>query len=848
MTAMIVSTIMVAISLMAITMLFRYLKRGVADGGHSQYLVSLGILMVGGGGCQASRIISPDFQPPWVSLLCLVVMLFGALATFATSSPSWLGLALDEFLMVTSLTAGLVAGSVWFAGVPPNDRTAYEIIFASATLLTSFLLSRMAASRWHSARLEAGLLHIWAGALAVMNLMVVCWAMTSNMVYFHIAQLVLTIGLIDLATYLVVRSKAQYYTPVRLAHRPRPAATHFFVGLLAMAIIAFGFRHQPHVINPVTVIAGVAFIVAMTTRQIVTLYEYELLTVRVERREKHYRSLVQDSSDVIMICSATTHKTVYVSPAYQRIVGVTDQPLKGQPLAHLLACSTDVVETAFAELHNGAASTRFDCVVDAQTFETVLTPFDGQVLATVRDVTERDALRRELHELAYVDALTGLSNRHRITEVLQHTPTGTPVPDAVLFIDLDRFKHVNDTGGHDAGDAVLVEVAERLRMVFADVEAELGRLGGDEFVAILRGVTTTHTLGLANECARVLQAPFRAEGDWYQLGGSVGVAVAQEGTTATELLRQADSAMYRAKHTHTDVELFQATNSAKNPTPAVAKEDGELADVLATERFDFALQPMVALDTGNVVAVEALLRWRDANGQMQLPEALLAYARRAGETTRVTDFMLHKTLAWHTQAQCPHRISLNMSPTQVLDPGFLDLLERALVQHNIAPHQLLLEITAQDVFAHPDQATTVLSAVQALGVDTMIDDFGVGFSSMEYLIQLPVAGFKIDQSFVRSVVTDPASYAVVKSLLNLATDAGHQVVVEGVETRAQHDVLHRLGATIGQGYWYAEPQQATSCGTATTLACWPSRSAGHLTEVLQACTAGNRLRREEIQH
>jgi diguanylate cyclase (GGDEF)-like protein/PAS domain S-box-containing protein len=426
------------------------------------------------------------------------------------------------------------------------------------------------------------------------------------------------------------------------------------------------------------------------------------------------------------------------------------------------------------------------------------------------DVTERMEAEAELRHQAFHDSLTGLANRALFTDRVQHALViGSVVgrEAAVLFVDLDDFKTVNDTLGHSVGDQLLSAVGVRLCDALSPRHT-VARIGGDEFAILVEedeGVAAA--ADTAERLITALQSPLDVGGREIFVTASIGIAV---GDNADELLRSADVAMYRAKTRGGAQYVIYAPRMDEDVVGRL-----ELVADLRRARIDddFVLhyQPVVELETGTIVGVEALVRWQHATRGMLRPSTFIPLAEETGRIVEIGRWVLAEACrhAARWRAELPGadelRVSVNVSPRQIRRPGLLEDVRSALDESGLVPAALELEITESVVARRRDEMTSILNSVAAVGVRLALDDFGTGYSSLSLLQDLPVQVLKIDRSFVSGLGTGPERVAFVRAIVDLAATLGLTVVAEGIEDRSQAAALRQLGCRLGQGFYFAHP-------------------------------------------
>jgi diguanylate cyclase (GGDEF)-like protein len=430
-----------------------------------------------------------------------------------------------------------------------------------------------------------------------------------------------------------------------------------------------------------------------------------------------------------------------------------------------------------------------------------------RVILTHSENLQLTASRRE----ALTDDLTGIANRRHLLRVLQAvlTPSdgGATSGSTLMLIDLDRFKDLNDTFGHAAGDEALAEVAARLRRAAAG--ALVARVGGDEFAILLDGTDRSAALDMAAAVQRALLPPFAVGGRHGTIGASIGIAMAPEHAEhPADLMRCADVAMYEAKRAGAGTRV---SSSAGAGSLAV-----ELRRALDGGELELHYQPQAEMASHRICGVEALVRWRHPQDGLLAPGAFLPAIREAGLSRRLTLQVLEVALAqartWD-EHEIHVPIAVNVSADDVLDPHFPAEVEQLIAEAGVAPQRLRLEITETAPVADLALAGTALRRLRAAGVAVSLDDFGTGYSSLAYLKQLDLDELKIDRSFVCDVTGDPAGGAIVRATVALAHTLGLRVVAEGIEDAQSWRLLETLGCDVAQGYLLARPMPADELTT-----------------------------------
>jgi diguanylate cyclase (GGDEF)-like protein len=438
----------------------------------------------------------------------------------------------------------------------------------------------------------------------------------------------------------------------------------------------------------------------------------------------------------------------------------------------------------------------------------------GELASAFNHMCDAIAAREHrISELAYNDPLTGLPNRALFNDRIGQAVSAAQRSAgqlAVLTMDLDRFKHVNDSLGHHMGDLVLREVAFRLHHQLQRRTDTVARLGGDEFAVLLPTEGVEGAKRVARRIVEVLSEPLTIEGHLVDVGASIGIAgYPEHGEDADTLMRRADVAMYSAKRGGTGFEVYDARHDQS--TPGRLSLLGELRHAVEHDELVLLYQPKIGLAARAAIAAEALLRWNHPERGVLLPESFVPFAEQTGYIKTVTRWVLDRALRqcaeWRTHG-LELRVSVNISARDLHNPDFPRTLAELAAAHQLRPELLSLEVTESAVMEDPTHALAILERLHAMGVHLAIDDFGTGYSSLAYLKRLPVDELKIDKSFVIGLVRDADDAAIVRATIDLAHHMGLTVTAEGVEDRHVLETLRRLGCDHAQGLYVGRPLTA----------------------------------------
>lgn len=438
-----------------------------------------------------------------------------------------------------------------------------------------------------------------------------------------------------------------------------------------------------------------------------------------------------------------------------------------------------------------------------------------QVVSSLhREIEERKIAEERIRHLAQHDSLTGLPNRglfeSRLQEQIAQAETRQDAL-AVLFVDLDRFKHINDSLGHHEGDMLLRSLAERLRQAVGQ-QGTLSRIGGDEFVIMLNDIKPRSRIEqLIMRLQAALVPVFRVGVQEFRISSSIGVAVyPEDGHTPQALIQHADAAMYRAKANGRNRYHFYNHRLDNEQSERVELENA-LFQALRHEEFELHYQPQIEIQSGRIIGVEALIRWQRPGHGMVSPANFIPLAEENGLITEIGSWVLERACAqlqqWQQQG-LDLRVSVNLSAPQLDDANFCDKVARCLKRYRLDPSQLELELTESIIMKHVDQTIQLLEQLDKMGVHLSVDDFGTGYSSLSYLKRFPLNKLKIDQSFVREICVDPDDATICRTIISMADNLNLTVIAEGVEDADQLAMLAEFGCHQYQGYFFSRPVPA----------------------------------------
>ncbi len=549
--------------------------------------------------------------------------------------------------------------------------------------------------------------------------------------------------------------------------------------------------------------------------------------------ESRYRAIIEQAQDGLLVADARTGEIVDANPAVQQQLGFTLDELRGRSVLSVLRGPNDSQDPVIATLARVEPSRGIELVqwlkdgrqMDVEVSCVPIESRDRRLVSyLMRDLSERKkaqtqllANQQRLDKLANHDHLTGLPNRlflqaHLPEAIARGQETGHML--AVLFLDLDRFKHINDSRGHEVGDKLLQEIAKRVRAAVRPADIVV-RMGGDEFVVVLHKVNSPDEVGIAaTRINEVLSAPVMIDGRALVATVSIGVSLfPRDGATMGELLKHSDTAMYQAKDLgRNNFQVFspQMDRALKERVTT----ESSLRVALKLNQFDVHYQPIIDIHTRRVAGLEALRRWKHPSKGFTSREYFIKVAEETGLIIPIGQFVLDRIGSdinqWREQGAHLVPVSMNVSAVQLERTKLRELIQQAMSKNRIGPQLIQLELTEGSLFENRsgEFREDALAALRDLGVKIAIDDFGTGYSSLSYLKRWRVDSLKIDRSFVRDIATDPSDHAIVSAIVAMARSLNIQVVAEGIETWQQLEILRNMGCHLAQGFLFAKPVPA----------------------------------------
>lgn len=612
-------------------------------------------------------------------------------------------------------------------------------------------------------------------------------------------------------------------------NQQRPGAGSIAIAMLPLLVPGlfevFGWVNGTDA-NPLPLVMTTVALVVLAWLRSLRLYREEARARELVRdRERYFSAVAANSSDAVLVLDADG-LIRNDAPQFADLVGSSDQVIIGSRVsafvtpadlpeaeaifARALAAPGHVLEAELEVARNDGRRLWLAVRVVNLLADTAV----NGIVINLHDVTNRKLAEKELEHQAFHDALTGLPNRalfaDRVGQALRRDRR-TTLGAAVIYLDVDNFKGVNDSLGHEAGDDLLCEVGRRLQQSVRAGDT-VTRLGGDEFAILIE--QSTRPREEAEEVARrvltALQLPMEAGTQMLAVSASLGMAVAETGSTSSSLLRDADVAMYRAKASGRGRAVLYEPGMRSALVERLRLET-DLVLALDNNELRLVYQPVVTLDAGDVVGFEALLRWDHPELGLVAPDRFIPIAEETGLIVPIGRWVLEKACAQLAQWQrdipgCAElSMAVNVSGRQIASPELTTHVAEALTTNRLDPHSLTLEMTETVLVQDSDIATRRLEELHRMGVRLAIDDFGTGYSSLSYLRRFPVDILKVDRSFVSMITDATVTPAIVRGLLDLGRTLGLETVAEGVEDVLQRDALHKQGCDLAQGFLFAKP-------------------------------------------
>ena len=545
-----------------------------------------------------------------------------------------------------------------------------------------------------------------------------------------------------------------------------------------------------------------------------------------ELKLKMLSSAVEQSGTMVMITNESGD-IEYVNPKFTEITGYKKEEILGENASILRSEKTETEQVtdlwgtiSGGEDWHGEIETRKkdgECFWSLMTISAIKSD-RGKISHYVmvsEDVSQLKEARLKMEQLAYVDSLTGLANRllfrdrlEQVLKAIQRSDTQA----ALLYLDLDQFKRINDSLGHDMGDALLMQVAERLRQCVRHQDT-VARMGGDEFVILLSDVDgMAGVSSVARKIKKSMEKPFRMLTHEMIITPSIGITLAPDDSlNADILLKNADLAMYRAKALGRNNFQFFTEEMNSRVLDHLLIEN-QLRQAIDNNQLVLHYQPQKSIQTGKLSGVETLLRWKHPDKGLIGPDEFIPVAEETGLVVQLGEWVLRNACKeWHgceLKGMPPIKLAINLSARQFRDPGLLDMIQNILDITGFKPINLELEITETTLMEHLEHAIASLEKIKALGISISIDDFGTGYSSLNYLKRLPIDSLKIDQAFIKEIPQDKDDMEISAAVIAMAHKLKLKVIAEGVETEAQWDFLKKNRCDFGQGYMIGKPMSA----------------------------------------
>ncbi|HET6265596.1 MAG TPA: EAL domain-containing protein [Usitatibacter sp.] len=698
---------------------------------------------------------------------------------------------------------------------------------------------------------------MWEGRfLAGTVLAGVCWMALGTVLLPDATRMVQRLSVVMLVMLLMTGAVA-YYAPHRFAYKITA-----FLGLVPLAVTlgASGDRHQQFLSGVILVLAAMlpyvhalvhrSLVESLTTRRAKEALSSELADERnrlkvanealagemVERMKAQQAEIAAaqklrmhfERTPLAVIEWDRRQRITAWNPAAEVIFGFPAYDAMGKSVPFMLCAEPErpAAENMCAELLESSEGnkvtlaniTRGGRTIHCEWYNTPLVDAAGQLIgfaSLVQDVTERMNTERTIHYMAHHDALTGLPNRRLMQDRLHQAIMAARRKQrhvGVLFIDLDRFKVVNDTLGHDTGDFILKDIARRLVTCVREGDT-VAREGGDEFIVILPELERPeHARTVADKVLKELARPVEISGHEIHVTPSIGIShYPNDATDVQQLLKHADNAMYQAKDAGRNTVRF-FTNDLNFLLSKRLEVESKLRKAIENEEFFLRYQPQVDIASGRITGMEALIRWNDPQKGEVFPQDFIFIAEELGLIVPIGEWVFRTACrqlkAWEDERLAPVSVAINISPRQFMSRRLVTSLLAIVRETGADPRRIELEITETMIMRNVEQSIETLAQLRAVGMQVAVDDFGVGYSSLNQLTRLPASSMKIDRSFIMNVPHDASSGSITQTIIAMARQLKLRVIAEGVENRAQLDFLRTHHCEAFQGYFFSKPVTA----------------------------------------
>ncbi len=596
--------------------------------------------------------------------------------------------------------------------------------------------------------------------------------------------------------------------------------------IVAEDVIADGGGNNRHIIRHISRFTNAKGEPVGVIGVLTDLTDFKHVTQALEASEGRFKALTESAMDIVTVLDAQG-VIVYQSPSVMHLLGHDPGEMIGRSqfdLVHrddvkAMRAMFDVLIARGKMSHPIEFRVRSKagnwCTLESIGKNCLDIPEVRGIIVNTRDVSDRKTIQQRIQHLAYHDALTDLPNRSLMQDRISQAIGRAERADkrfAVMFIDIDNFKNINDTLGHDTGDELLRQIARRL-IDSVRVHDTIARQGGDEFIVLLDQLEGhLGATRVAQKILEALRAAFALSGTDQHVSGSIGIALyPDDGTDAPTLLKNADTAMFHGK--------AQGKNTYQFFTPQMniavkrrAAMESNLRAAVKNSNFSLVYQPQIDLNSGEIVALEALVRWSSPESGTIMPSEFIPLAEETGLISEIGEWVLREACwqarKWLDAGMPRRRMAVNLSARQLADKGFVELLATILEETQLEPSLLELEITESQVMRQAEGSIARLNEIAGMGIQLAVDDFGTGYSSLSYLKRLPISKLKIDQSFVRDITIDPDDTAIVVAIISMAKSLDLDVIAEGIETAGQLTLLRAKGCRVGQGFYISVPMSA----------------------------------------